>query len=312
MLTIAGATICLSLLCSLNSKNFGDSVVMDGDPAPNLIFVILIPAVDLLLDYSTSCVCYLCYNKYKASRPVESSVVSRLSDSERLLFLLGIAIQTIVLSNSSEKVLSDAFNVEKSIGVFLIVCPIIIYLNRCTTTFTSRRTFSILSTGFIGLTFYTTSYYYQSRQKIASYYTCSFIGNIFMSAAGIILVATILLSFVSFVREKMKCPIAKRIFRRLRLSPQVADAFPEDGCCKIDTNRELYSNYIPALHMVSLVLICVANIYWSFAPLGESAKATICRGYITLAAEILVLVIELRIRKNEIARGLVSWIQLFC
>lgn len=287
-------------------------MLMYGDPAPNLIFVIIIPAVDLLLDYSTNCVYYLCYNKKKDSRSVSSSLVSRLSDLERLLFLLGMAIQTIVLSNSSREFTSDAFIVEKSIGVFLIVCPIIIYLNRCTTTFTLRRTFSILSAGFIGLIFYTTSYYYHSRQKHASHYTCSFIGNIFMSAAGIILVATILLSFVSFVNEKLECPIAKRLLRRLCSSPKVADAFLEDGSCKLDTNRELYSNYIPALHMVSLLLICAANVYWSFAPLGEGAKATISRGYITLAAEILVLVIELRIRKNEIARGLVSWIELVC
>ena len=309
ILTLIGATVCLCPLFVLNTKDNGDGVVSYGEPAPNLFYVIIIPAVDLLLDYTTNCVSYFCYNPKKSCRPVESSVVSRLTDLERLLFICGVAVQTIASSNPSQDFLSDAFVVENSVrycSVFLTVCPIVIYLARCTTTFTWRRTFLILSTGLIGLTFYTASYYCRSLQNIATYDTISLIGNVFVSAAGVVFVATIFLSFVSYVHEKLNCPIAKQKFQRLFSSPKIADVILDDDCLKIDTDRELYSNYIPALHMVSLVLIIVANSYWKYSRRRDSAKVFRGRAYITLAAEIMVLVIELRIRKNEIARGLVS------
>ena len=304
-LTTVAAAICISPVLVLSTV---DSAVTYGEPAPNLFFVI-IPAVDLLLDYMTNCVGYFCYNSKKSCRPVESSVVSRLTDSERLLFICGVAIQAIVLSNPSQDFLSDAFIMESSINncsVFLTLGPIVIFLNRCTTTFTWRRTLFILSTGLIGLTFYTASYYCRSIQNSGTCDTILLTGNIFVSAGGITVIASIFLSFVSYIHEKLKCPIARQKFQRLFSSSKIADEILEDDCLKIDTDRELYSNYIPALHMLSLLLIAIANTYWKYATRGDSARATISRSYITSVAEIMVLVIELRIRKNEIARGLVS------
>ena len=308
LLTSFGATVCLSPLLFLSTQNVGDGVVM-YDPAPNLFFVIIIPAVDLLLDCMTNCVSYFCYKSKNSRRPVGTSGVCRLTDSERLLFIFGIAIQAIASSNPNQEVLSDAFIVENSTNncsVFLTVCPIVIYLTRCTTSFTCLRTFFILSIGLIGMIFYTASYYCRSIQNSGNYGKLAFIGNVFVSASGVVFVATICLSFISYVDEKLKCPIARQKFQRLFSSPKIGDGIPEDDCLKIDTDRELYSNYIPALHMVSLVLIIVANIYSKYATWKDNAKATRSRGCITLAAEIIVLIIELRIRKNVVARGLVS------
>ena len=309
LLTIFGATVCLSPLFFLNSHNVSEGVVMYGDPAPNLFYVIIIPAVDLLLDCMTNCVSSFYSGAKKSCRPVGNSVVSRLTDSERLLFIFGTAIQAIASSNPSQEVLSDAFIVEKSINncsVFLTVCPIVIYLTRCTTTFTWLRTLFILSIGLIGMISYTASYYYRSTKNNGDYDITSLIGNIFVSASGLVFVGTIFLSFISYVDEKLKCPIARNKFQKLFSSPKIGDKVLEDDCLKIDTDRELYSNYIPALHMVSLLLIIVANIYLKYTTRKDNSRATISWGYITLAAEIMVLIIELRIRKNEIARGLVS------
>ena len=74
----------------------------------------------------------------------------------------------------------------------------------------------------------------------------------------------------------------------------------------VDNDRELYSNYIPALHMLSLFVMGMANVYWKYARQSDETESLKIRNYITLGAQIMVLVIELRIRKNEIARGLVS------
>ena len=73
----------------------------------------------------------------------------------------------------------------------------------------------------------------------------------------------------------------------------------------IDNDREMYTNYIPALHMVSCLIILFANSSTYLADRDDLTEAIDKKNYIILIAEIIVLVIELRIRKNEITRGLV-------
>ena len=73
----------------------------------------------------------------------------------------------------------------------------------------------------------------------------------------------------------------------------------------IDNDSELYANYIPALHMISMFVIIVSGLYVGLVPHEYQRMAYDRKNYIVLCAEILILVVELRIRKNEITRGLV-------
>ena len=73
-----------------------------------------------------------------------------------------------------------------------------------------------------------------------------------------------------------------------------------------DDDINLYRNYIPALHMTSTLIIAFANIVAKYASNDNASSAYKGKSHAVLIGEILVLVIELRIRKNEIARGLVS------
>lgn len=311
LLTAVGGAICLSPLFFLNIQKFGEGAVNYQQPATNLFFVIIIPAADLLLDIPAHCFSYFYRVPKKNRMPVKASVVSRLTDFERALFILGVAIQTIVSSHPSKEALSDAAIIESSVNncsVFLTLGPIIIFLNRCTLTFTWLRTFSILFTGFIGLTFYTVSYYCLSQEKNTSYNAIFFIGDVTVTACGLILLLTILRSAVSYLQEKLKCPVATLFFRRLLVSPKIhqEEEVEDDSSNTVDNDRELYSNYIPALHMLSLFVMGMANVYWKYARQSDETESLKIRNYITLGAQIMVLVIELRIRKNEIARGLVS------
>ena len=67
----------------------------------------------------------------------------------------------------------------------------------------------------------------------------------------------------------------------------------------------MYTNYIPAFHMLSsfTLIICAGFVAYRNTFYGVDVDDP--RVYVTIAAEVLVLVIELRIRKNEIVRGLV-------
>ena len=312
LLTALGGAICLSPLFFLNIQKFGDAAVNYHQPATNLYFIIIIPAADLLLDFPAHCFSYFSSDPKKNRTPQKASVVTRLTDFERALFILGVAIQTIVSSNPSKEPLSDAFIIESSVNncsIFLTLGPIIIFLNRCTKTFTWLRTFSILFTGFIGLSFYTVSYYCLSQEKNKSYLAIFWVGDVTVTACGLILLLTILRSVVSYLQEKWKCPVANQIFRRLCLSTKIHqdETLEDDSFNTGDNDRELYSNYIPALHMLSLFVMGMANVYWKYTRQNDEGESLKIRIYINLASQIMVLVIELRIRKNEIARGLVSY-----
>ena len=290
IMTTIGATICISPLFVLHTQQYGDNVVSYRKPAPNLFFVIIIPAVDLLLDCLARCVSYLYSDSKIKSKPVKSTVVSRLTDSERALFILGIAVQTIVLSHPSKEVLSNVSIVGSSVNncsIFLTLGPIIIYLHRCTKTFTCLRTLSILSTGFIGIILHTVSYYYQLDPEKVRFEEIKFIGNVFVHICGIILVLTILLCFGSFTIEKLKRSVVKRWFQRtFKWKKVCVDEVLEDDSLKIDADTELYNNYVPALHMFSLIVIGIANSYWRYRRQNNEARALEIRNYTSLAAEI--------------------------
>ena len=72
-----------------------------------------------------------------------------------------------------------------------------------------------------------------------------------------------------------------------------------------DNDSELYTNYVPAMHMISMVVIIISGIYVGLLPGEHQNLAHEIKNYTIIVAEIMILVIELRIRKNEIARGLV-------
>lgn len=311
-LAAAGAIICISPLFLLHSQKSGSELATYHTLVPNFIFIIIIPAADLLLDLLAHCVSYFRTDQKRTNRSVESSVVSRLTDSERLLFILGVAINSIVLSDPNKEVTLESYIVGNSVNncsVFLTLSPILIYLGRCTDSFTCRKIIFILVTGFIGMTFYTASYYCQIQASLASYDTIVLVANAFVSASGIVLILSMSLCAISYCRQKLNCPIAKQMLQRLLfLSPKVSIAeIHKDDCLRIDTDKELYTNYIPALHMLSLLLLSVANVYVKYTRRINATRALENKNFITLVAEIMVLVIELRIRKNEIARGLVSY-----
>jgi hypothetical protein len=69
----------------------------------------------------------------------------------------------------------------------------------------------------------------------------------------------------------------------------------------------LYTNYIPALHMTTSIIIIFYNVYLSFLVNSDKLENFEMKNYFVIASQIMVLVIELRIRKNEITRGLVRY-----
>ena len=71
-------------------------------------------------------------------------------------------------------------------------------------------------------------------------------------------------------------------------------------------DTELYTNCIPAILVLSSIFILVPRALLTAPTVFDMSDADNCLKYIILCAEIVILVAELRVRKNETARGLVS------
>ena len=304
-----GTIISLSPLFALNHLSFYTDVVIPGTLLPGSFLVIIIPAADLMLDFISQILFNFCPDQKACNKQVESSVVIRLSDRERFLFMVGVAFQSAVYFVPNTTDPTTAFLVSiccNNCSVLLTLGPIAIFLQRCTTTFTHLRTSTLLITLIIGLMFFTVSSYYRFGSN--EYNVLATIGRLFVAISGILFSLTTFLCAKRYITEKLDTVEKRDIGRRwLRSSFRVStQAVSPIVTKKVDSDDELYSNYIPALHMLSVIIIGLATISVEFASSGGNVAAVVIKSYFTLAAEIMVLVIELRIRKNEIARGLVS------
>jgi hypothetical protein len=269
--------------------------------------VAIVPAIDLLLDLPSKFFDFLYPTDRMTEKVLDNNVV-RLNEIERFLFIFGIILQSTlgILPLDMDVlhlkvIITCTFNSSK----LLLLCPIVCFLERTTTTFTKWRTFMIISLGSISMVFLTISYLVGGRNP--SYEMLLLTELVFSSVSGILFMGLILLCALKFCRSHLatsdsrrKCTAIISKLLRPHSSTSLRNSAPTG-------DSDLYTNYIPALHMLSSVIIAYALVTATFSTEENAAHLEERRHLIMLAAEILVLVIELRIRKNEIARGLVSF-----
>ena len=303
ILIIVGTLFCMSPVFFLNDRHFAIASVNPHSFLPLSFMVVIIPAADLMLDLPSHLTAYFYPKKKSTMNYVDSTVVFRLTDFERLLFIIGVVIPSVILffpSSMDISMISIVNSCTNNCSVLLTVVPIVTFLQRCTTTFTNSRTSVLIITLVIGLVFYTVSYYFEEGSHINI--TTAMIGNIFVTIPALLFLLVVSLCIISYCRQKMLTTSIKSAVLWLTNSNLSATTFNPD---EVD-DTEIYTNYIPALHMLSITIIAAANFYVKLSKIDHLAAAYDHRTYITLIAEILVLVLELRIRKNEVARGLVS------
>jgi hypothetical protein len=267
-------------------------------------FVVLIPALDLFLDFPAYVFAHFCPGE---KLPSKLSIVARLSDVERLMFMTGMGILSCVwfLPLSVDALtLSLVYNSTSNASSVLVVGPILTYLQRCTTTFTDRPTTFIVTVGAAGVILDTMSNLYrdQDNDNIVYYFSVAL-----LALAGLSITFLAAICLTKFYFLKMHTQSDRRKFFMGLSNPLMGSVPAIIGNLdkSIDNDREMYTNYIPALHMASCLIILFANSSTYLADRDELKEAIEKKNYIILIAEIVVLVIELRIRKNEITRGLV-------
>ena len=274
------------------------------------LFVVVIPAADLLLDVPHHIVSYIYrYDAQKIKR-AKTTGVSRLSDMERALFIVGVAARSAMVflpDNIDARSRNMVYDSTTNCSNILILGPVVIFLGRCTTTFTPLRTFAICILSGSGLALLSIASLLRSHGS--AYQAIQAISLLVLSASAILYLALVCFCFFKYVRQRHDMILSgpesfMTTFRKLLkelLSPM---NLINESTEKSD--EILYSCYIPALHMISTIMISFATLCATYLPMDSRLLAEQQRNWLTLGAEIIVLVIELRIRKNEVSRGLVS------
>jgi hypothetical protein len=319
VIIVLGALFCLVPLLNLEEEkrytteeitSYNDSATTLFHRSPSILvpfFVVLIPAADLLLDVPSHVSSYF-YPDEKSSKIIkQSSVVVRLNEIERLLFMIGVGIQSslwFISQSTDPATIGILYFCTTNSSIMLVIGPIITYLQRCTATFTSLRSFSIVALAAIGFTVLSSSCFYRSDMK--TFVSLSNSGTIIVAVAAVILASFTAVCAFKYCHQKsgfifgsMNLPEwSLKLFRITASADEKTDS-------SVHSDSDLYTNYIPALHMFACFVFIAANINLSLVKIGNKTYNFEIRNYIVIAVEIIVLIIELRIRKNEVARGLV-------
>lgn len=317
-LVIFGAIFCLAPLISLRKNedyalvdSFLDRVRKDMSRTSPFflisISIILIPFADLVLDFIT--VYYGQENSLR--RRVKSSGVIRLTDIERLLFVTGIAIQSTIYflpSATDDHTVNLVNHCVGNANALLLLAPIVIFLGRCTESFTPNKTLVLIVSPVIGLTVRTVSYFYRSDAVKYSHINVS--GTTIILAGAALYGYCILICCYKYYQLRLGSPSDRQLWLRNMFQSNQQKSFEEPDYSAEDEN-EVYANYVPALHIISSITICLSTSIKGLSSSSSVNLVWVDPDYIIICAEIMVLVIELRIRKNEITRGLVRAPSLF-
>lgn len=316
-MSFLGAIFCLTPLFLLKSAHlyishdensvFIEKAIMGSSTSQFAsFFVALLPAADLLLDIPAKIASYI-YCDEKGPKKLADTKVVRLTELERFLFIVGILLHScssFMPSATQFAQLRLVYKCTNSASILLILVPIVVFLERTTVTFTPWRTFFITFVATLSFVFLTLTIFFYANEpaRVNLFLT----GQALSSMSGLMYVLLIGFCFVKFIQEKVGTIEARQSFslsvRKYIKEPLLAIK-PID--MSTDLRSQLYTHCIPALHMISSLIICAALFAASYSHRNNLASAYERRDYIVLAGEIMVLVIELRIRKNEIARGLV-------
>jgi hypothetical protein len=297
-ITIAGAVITMLSVIMGQQDELDDDYTLVWLTSPNFdlscagfVYVVLVPFTDLLVEVPEKLYIFFSGSNSHSKLADANSTIVRLTDFERFLYIIGMAsMSTITMVSPSSSQLYVLYNSLTDFASILTLCPIMIFLQRCTELWKPwGLVVNILI--IIGSIFDAIDTVYgETYLNMAAY---------FYDASLIVYGLVSFYGLYSFVRERPEWVSRKNIMR-FWWSEASFEANPEGP-----TIDELYSVWVPTLHMIVMGVALLMNDIWYHVD-GNIFDLIHLWNYTTMVSGIFVLVIEIRIRKNEVTRGLVS------
>jgi hypothetical protein len=258
-------------------------------------------AVDIALDTMEFLANHARQNVISSSVKHLSSKSSglRLSPAERLGFVIGIASLSVFSIATSQGYSYDSLALYYSLTNFstiLSICPIIFFLERCTKLWTPLRSFLVILFINLGSVIGSASYCFEINGD--EYYILS------MTASALIAAATFVLAVVCWWCLRDFFLYLNRS-RKTSFNKESWTSYLHKMFSQSRGSSDFYKHYVPEIHTFALIAICVTNVAWYFV-IDDVVTITSTFMCIQTAVAVVVFVVEIRIRQNEVLRGLVS------
>jgi hypothetical protein len=226
-----------------------------------------------------------------------ASSVLRLSSRERMAFIIGIAcVSVFTLTTPSTEYSSNALALYFSFSNFstiVTMCPIIFFLERCTKVWTPMRTFLAILCTNIGSVLSSISYCYLTLSK--EYIILNLTAAAFISAATTVFAYVSVICVVNSFRATVSAE-----GDNYGWSNYGYDMFFESRA-----GTKFYKHYVPGIYTLAIMAISASNVAWYFVQVDQ-VVVTAALISLQTAVAVIVFVVEIRLRQNEVLSGLVS------
>ena len=271
------------------------------------LIICIVPAVDLMIEWSASLCGGMKTNDKKSYRAVNSSVTSsmRLTVVERAMFIIGII--TIGGNGSFPAVFQSSNSLQIYYGftnssTILIICPVLSYLCRVSPSWTPLRAIFLASIVSVTNTI-------SSFGAINSYWSPLQNGIVGVPSAlsfvsmGVCLLISILAILDMFpLYSKPSTDVKQEDARHGQPhTNKVSDS--------VDTSDLVGKNFrcfVISMHMLSVMIILIVSCAWYSIPTTGTVYTVSIIIYSILSAAIIVFILELRVRKVELTSALIG------
>ena len=232
---------------------------------------------------------------------INTSTILRLSTAERSTFIIGVAcVSVFTLSSPTATYSSSSLALYYSLSNFstiLTMCSIMFFLERCSKMWTPVYTSSVVLFTNLGSVISSISYCFTINSDI---YT------VLNTTAAALICAACCIFFLVCAVWVMQAILSYR--RSEKISQDwiscIMEVFDETKGC-----RSFYKYYVPGIYTVAIMAFISSNVAWYFLQINlvEATATLIC---LQTAVAVVVFVVEIRIRQNEVLSGLVSTLYL--
>jgi hypothetical protein len=222
-----------------------------------------------------------------------SKHVVRMSNLERSVFLFGVICNGFYMffpwTTMNIMVANNINNVFNNLCVILQIAPVLLFLERSTSSFPPLWTLFLNLCLCIGCDLYAISLLYPVSWFVHTGYKPIFV-LYSISTCGVILSCG--RCFFMYLRDKGYVLLPGDV--------------PNEELQYMDAFEDFNIYQVPALHMIGLMVEMLVCFVWYYLLSNMSNSVNVLLNVLFILSASLVMVIEMRVRANEVQEGLVS------
>lgn len=264
------------------------------------LFIVIVPFLDIVCDIP-----FYIKDALSLKKRIQTVSVICLTDIERLFIILGVGVQSTAsfLPHQIDlPTMGIIYSCTNYCSTILVLVPVMVYLNRITTSFTLPVLLGSVSCFVAATLLFSFSFFI--HHNVNTYNRVLATAEILLLVAVIITGYGTVKSIFKFVYLKAGTKNARQMcYKWFQNCRNLSDYEWEKI---VSNNPEIYDTYVPAFHIVASWIIIAGNLYTGKLPQNSSVIHYDYKNYVIIFAQTILLVMEFRIRKSEMEKGLVS------